>query len=451
MTISLQRKPTFRQNETRQLFSWIAAGESAAIIGASGIGKSNLFNHLLHPDTQDQFLGSDAKNTLIARINFHYSLDFRERSIFSLILEQLETLAEQKILDNLGQEQANRITEQHNLLLDACDDLLKAQRALKTAIRIVMHSSETLRLVLLFDQFDDVFREAPPRLFTTFRGLREAYKYRLSYLIFTRDTLDSLIEIDGHREEFCELFVSNVLGLKPYNAEDGTELLTRIANRYQLQTPPFADDLLHLSGRHAGLLRAIFLAALHDDTIIQADHEATIRLLLDVTGVASECSKLWNSLSISERRLLARLLNGVAPDGQDQSTVNALLFKGLLTQDEQLTIFSPLFHQFIQSQETPWEQSIYLDDRRRQVWVLGQPISTLRPLDYRLFAALYERAGEVLSKDELVEVGWPDAQGGVSDAAVTTAIYRLRQSIEPNLKHPRFIKTIRGQGHCLER
>ncbi|MCQ6473522.1 hypothetical protein, partial [Vibrio parahaemolyticus] len=69
------------------------------------------------------------------------------------------------------------------------------------------------RLGLLFDQFDDLYRDASPRLFMNLRGLREAFKYRLAFVFFTRDVLDNLAPPDPARDELHELVATQTLGL----------------------------------------------------------------------------------------------------------------------------------------------------------------------------------------------------------------------------------------------
>ena len=59
------------------------------------------------------------------------------------------------------------------------------------------------------------------------------------------------------------------------------------------------------------------------------------------------------------------------------------------------------------------------------------------------------KLGEVVSKDELINAGWPLAQGGVSDEALLVAISRLRKKIEPDVENPRFIENIREHGYKL--
>ena len=83
---------TFRQTEIRCLLNWAKAGASASVIGVSGMGKSNLFNHLFDPQTQQRYLGDGDGQYIFVRVNFHYMPDFTIRSVYSLILEQFELL-----------------------------------------------------------------------------------------------------------------------------------------------------------------------------------------------------------------------------------------------------------------------------------------------------------------------------------------------------------------------
>ena len=187
----------FRLSETKQLFAWIRAGESASVVGVSGVGKSNLFNHLCDAETQTAYLGEDAARIIILRVNFHYAPDFTDRTIYSLILEQLELLDGAAEQWGLTPEVFAIIGEQHERLLAAGGDSLQVQRHFKLALRPFLSLPSQRHLVLLLDQFDDVCREAEPRIFMNLRGLREAYKNRLSYVTFTRDLLPNLAEVDS--------------------------------------------------------------------------------------------------------------------------------------------------------------------------------------------------------------------------------------------------------------
>lgn len=433
----------FRHKEVSQLVQLIEAGESASIIGMSGTGKSNLFNHLCAAETQDKYF-AERPLPIIVRVNFHFAPDFTDRSLYSLILEQLESLEPGEIQRlELPVEVNEQIGWFHDSLLDARDDLLKVQRNFKQAIRLLLYGTNR-RLVFLFDQFDDIYREAPAHFFANLRGLRELYKYRVSYLIFTRDMLPNLMESDPSREEFYELLASNLIGLTPYNKADSEALIRRVGERIQLSiNDKQTKQLITQTGGHAGLLRATFLAVARQE----AGAGDTVGLLA-ISGVQTETRKIWRSLSVQERKVLHTIVHGQQPSGELGETLQQLQIKGVI-QKETNTVFAPIFVSFVRQQDPIWERPLYLDEAARQLWVLGQAAPQLTSLEYRLFEALYDREGEVLNKDELIEAGWPAAQGGVSDEALTAAMARLRRKVEPDSRNPRFLQNMRNQGYTL--
>ncbi|MFZ1397048.1 MAG: winged helix-turn-helix domain-containing protein [Candidatus Promineifilaceae bacterium] len=443
------QKPGFRQTETEKLFKWMQAGESASIIGISGVGKSNLFNHIRDPYTQAHYLGGLDGRTIIVRANFHYIPDFSDRSIYSLILEQLEMLdLDAERLGLTAQDIAN-VGQYHEQLLDAKDDILKVQRYFKLALRVLLGHSDR-RLVFLFDQFDDVYQLAEERLFANLRGLREAYKYRISYLVFTRDMIPNLLDLDAGREEFYELLASNIMGLKPYAKSDAMSVLDRVAGRNNITlTDELRDGLYALAGGHAGLLRAALLAVTQNHDLGKLQAAETAVHLLKVPGVEMECDKLWRSLSAHEQRVLLAKAQGIHTP-QDPAIVMQLQIKGILSESETAVIFSPIFAQFITDQDALWERPLFFDEPSRQIWVLGNPAPRLTQLEYRLFQQLHHQAGEVVEKDELITAGWPNAKGGVSDEALIAAIARLRKKIEPDPKTPRFLENVHNQGYTLQ-
>lgn len=448
MSDNSQNAQGFRHDEVSQLVDLVEAGESASIIGMSGTGKSNLFNHLCNPQTQDIYF-QKRPYPIIARINFHYAPDFDDRSLYSLILEQLESMTPREISRyELPFEITDQIVWYHDSLIDSRDDLLKIQRNFKQAVRLLLYGNDR-KLVFLFDQFDDVYREAAPHFFANLRGLRENYKYRLSFLTFTRDLLPNLIESDPAREEFYELLASNLIGLRPYNFADAKDLLARVGKRNKLTySEELANQLIALTGGHAGLLRAAFLAVARAE--MDWDPGKNDADLFNVPGVRLECEKIWRSLSVQERKILHMLGHGQQQIKNSDSIFEQLFIKGVLRNPQNPTPFSPLFFQYVQLQDPLWERPLYFEEATRQILVLGEPVPTLTSLEYRLFRALFEREGEVLNKDELIEAGWPSARGGVSDEALTAAMARLRRKIEPDSRNPRFLNNIRNQGYTLK-
>ena len=59
-------------------------------------------------------------------------------------------------------------------------------------------------------------------------------------------------------------------------------------------------------------------------------------------------------------------------------------------------------------------------------------------------------AGNVLSRNQLLENIWDVAGDFVEDNTLTVYIKRLRDKIEEDPANPEFIKTVRGLGYMIE-
>ncbi|MGH6621588.1 MAG: response regulator [Alphaproteobacteria bacterium] len=82
---------------------------------------------------------------------------------------------------------------------------------------------------------------------------------------------------------------------------------------------------------------------------------------------------------------------------------------------------------------------------------LRAPDGTLVPLtagEYDLLAAIVERPGRVLSRDQLLDLT-RGRDAAPFDRSVDVQISRLRRKLEPDPKGPQIIKTVRGGGYVL--
>ncbi len=93
-----------------------------------------------------------------------------------------------------------------------------------------------------------------------------------------------------------------------------------------------------------------------------------------------------------------------------------------------------------------------VDGDTRRVYVHG--VEARPPLSneqFRLLHYLYERAGKVVGREELVQHVWPDANvEGVSEEALDALVRRVRERIVQAGGERTFIVTLRGQGFRLD-
>ena len=69
----------------------------------------------------------------------------------------------------------------------------------------------------------------------------------------------------------------------------------------------------------------------------------------------------------------------------------------------------------------------------------------LNPKAFGVLTCLVERAGTLVTKQELLEAVWP--QTAVVEAVLTTAIREIRQALGDRARSPRFIETAHGRGY----
>lgn len=69
----------------------------------------------------------------------------------------------------------------------------------------------------------------------------------------------------------------------------------------------------------------------------------------------------------------------------------------------------------------------------------------LTPKSLALLHVLAGRPGQVVTKEELFRIVWPDT--AVSDAALTSCIQELRRALQDDARHPRYIETLHRRGY----
>jgi DNA-binding response OmpR family regulator len=93
-----------------------------------------------------------------------------------------------------------------------------------------------------------------------------------------------------------------------------------------------------------------------------------------------------------------------------------------------------------------WEDDVVrIDFTASEVTVRGDTV-TLTPLEFRLLATLAEHAGQVLSRDQLLELVWGDPTHRTGDE-VKLYIGYLRRKVERDPAKPELIETVRGFGY----
>ncbi|HTQ05473.1 MAG TPA: response regulator transcription factor [Polyangiaceae bacterium] len=79
---------------------------------------------------------------------------------------------------------------------------------------------------------------------------------------------------------------------------------------------------------------------------------------------------------------------------------------------------------------------------------LGEVRLALTSQEFQLLRVLGERAGQVLSREQLLDLLHGSTEDSF-DRSIDVHVSRLRHKLESDPRHPRFLKTIRGVGYML--
>ncbi|HEY6267751.1 MAG TPA: winged helix-turn-helix domain-containing protein [Candidatus Acidoferrum sp.] len=86
------------------------------------------------------------------------------------------------------------------------------------------------------------------------------------------------------------------------------------------------------------------------------------------------------------------------------------------------------------------------DLRAGELYKAGRKIK-LQVLPFQVLAALLERPGEVVTREEFVKSLWPGDTFVDFDHSLNTAIKKLRQALGDDKKKPRFVETLPKRGY----
>ncbi len=438
-----------RQHLLQNLLSTLDAGESGVLIGASSMGKSRLLRMLEREETRQALRQSLAPEkdpmspTLYVFVDFnrlHGKADWLYYEIMlNALLRAMDKWAAQHQEPSIHPV-LERLYEQTVQNKDA----LLALRYLERGVGLLVEAFAG-GIVFLMDEADAAVSEAPASFFRTLKALRDEYKYRVRYLISLRDEIARIREDIDEIESFYEHVTLHVFYIGPYTPEDAARVLDALLERHKQTWPPqLTRHIIEVSGGHPGLLRELHAWVTHTERALPEQ----VDVLLQESQIWEECVRLWQSLRRDEQQALYQIANHGNLTGIPIEVVHILSAKGLITVEHpSARIFSPLFAAFARQHAAGVEQGIKIQGGR--VWVDGREINLTRS-ELRLLEYLVHHAGEVCNREDLIRYIYREeynATGGdIADMRLDSLIYRLREKVEPDRRHPRYILTIRGRG-----
>ena len=408
--------------------------ESTSLVGQRRSGKTSTLYYLMSAAAQHA-LGLDSQGLVFVYLN--PQLGMREPEEF--YTELVEALNE----------------EVPSLALHSSGEITRRQ------VRAALKQLEPRRLVLLLDEFERLIgnERFPVDFFEFLRGLAGHHEVR-----FVTATLRRLPECYWGEWEGSPLY--NIFPpperLGSWTPQEFDEFLATTSKRCGLSIVTHKSSISSLAGRfpfYVQMACSFYLEVWRKRGEVTAeDHVRVERRFAEAASVHFD--RIWRKhLSLEEKEALRALVEGQEPG--DAAALRKLVQKGYVVDGR---IFSRALREFVRCQgapsrprvrvsesEVPVKKGVWLDRRAGEVWVDGERCAPpLTDLMHKLLLYLYDNAVCICDKYELVENVW----GGeylkdVDDARIAKLVSRLRRRVEPDPKHPRYVKTVHGRGYKL--
>jgi hypothetical protein len=359
-----QRDLSFREQEIGHILSRInTIGESCSVVGVGSVGKTNLLQHLREGETQYYHLREDSRLLNLVLIDPNNMLDSLPLLTggtspwagYEIMMHRL--YKEYYPFAGFNEEQARMIKAAYDQLRNGENRLLPhiGLRYLELALEQILGShvehGRDRKIAFIFDEFEEMLANLPPKFFQTMRGIRDDYKYQLTFVTFSRKPMPQLIEENGYDalllEPFVELFTDSTIYLGPYSDNDAMAMLDRLTVRKHIKPfpPSFRKFLLRVTAGHAGMLRAS--VGLATQIPVGTAEQDALRFLANSLEIQAECLTVWDSLTHAEKDMLRQIAQDPVINSPDL-VLSLLEQKHLLkVVDNRADINPPLFREFV--------------------------------------------------------------------------------------------------------
>lgn len=347
MTERLEVELQFRRVLIGALMACVRRGESCALVGVSGVGKSALLRRLQQSGLKKYYLGENSERVLFVFMDCNLLAEQTEWGVIELLVESISKALRTPSKEEYKSE-LNGALEEIAKETRSTHERAAAQRNLSRIIELVKTAGYT-RIVFFLDEFDDILSRIDAPFLNNLRGLRDENRPSIVFITLTRRVLP-LIRLDIKRvaEGFNEMFRST-FPLTPY---DRTDARTYISELITLAEFPLSETqvagLIRATGGHAGLIKAGFEHLRKRST---SNSSGTWDEMVLDPIVNEESKKIWQSVQAREQKMLRTVARREEVESKEQPILDNLVLKGLvLCQPHQRILFSHLFAEFVKRQ-----------------------------------------------------------------------------------------------------
>jgi DNA-binding winged helix-turn-helix (wHTH) protein len=411
-----------REHELRELFESVRNMQPVALVGEHRCGNTSILHMMQNPEMQAQYLGS-TEGLLFAFANAQLAADGPE-AFYRRIARAFKRADPEAGID--VEDEVDQFW-----IEDYLEELADRGR----------------RLVLLMDELE-VLSDFATTFWEWFRGL--ITEYDMSIVVATRVELGEFRDEWGTGSPFFNMFRTIYIG--PLAPSEVDLFLLGVGEATGLDFAPVRPAIDALSGGFPYYLQVVcerFYQLAQSEPLTGSPEQVAqvARELSSRTG--SHFEDIWNKLPANEREALAWIALGTEPDGSEAVAFNQTLprleRRGYLREGR---IFSSAFGEFLREHLPRIELSVDTGEVRIEKRLIDLP-----PKEFALLRFFLEKAGEVVSKDDIATAVWPEYgmdTMGVTDAMIQKTISRLRKEVDLPESVFQHIESIRGQGYRFQ-
>ncbi|HSW48367.1 MAG TPA: helix-turn-helix domain-containing protein [Candidatus Saccharimonadales bacterium] len=424
--------------EIEELAGFIKNGTSCQLLSIPGAGRSTILGLLAH--NSKVRLKHFGRDSAIHFVPVHFS-EVKKRPLFDVMKFLFLSLA-----DSLRARKMGEYGKVNNLFKESLgfkDELVLFQ-ALKEAIDYLALERK-LKIVFLFDRFEEYVPKVTAEFFTNLRTLRNRAKYQFSVVFSLNRPLEDLLEQD-QLFDFYEFIAGHYVysGLYDKSTTDFRVAYIEKITHKKILAKLIAEILIETGG----VGRLIKLSV---ETVLSPqgaiDDKNFGDYLYSQKLIQSALMQICASLLPSEQAVL------INDKFDDSAAVKYLETVGIL-KDKKIQI--PLFERHIKSHVGKFKQStkvIVFDDNTNSI-KMGEVVLSdqLTSSEFRLLKFFLLNPERIVERDEMISVVWSSVKStaGITDQAVDQLVFRLRRKIEDDPNNPVHLLTVKGRGFKFE-
>ncbi len=423
-----------REEQLRATFEAIQKMESVSLVGPRRSGKTSLLYFLL-TDAARQAYSFDHQHYLFVYLD--PQLGIRDPREFYYELKSALAREVPSLKDDAGANVTRR------------------------DIRRLVQDLAPRRLVLLVDEFERLIGQEsfPIDFFSFLRGL--AQNHGVCFIAATMDRLCDCCWGEWVGSPLYNIF-RPPLYLGSWSESEFDHFLDETSKRSGAPIVAHKSAIFELAGRFPAYVQ--MACSFYFDVWRQGEITAQDRAQVQhrfAREAGPDFERMWKKhLTAPERAVLAELACGRDPE--DVSMLTNLTQRGLVVDGRVFS--SQLAHYVLEQQagamplppslaapQVPADGGVWVDQKAGEVWIDGEKlVPPLTNLEYKLLLCLYANADCICGKYEIVEAVWSGSYiDHVDDSRIAKLVSRLRERVEPDPKHPRYILTVHGRGYRL--